>query len=203
MSPTCADSIRVMHPLFQGEEGGSIPTSALQLHVDEIGRETAVRLNRYWHSVLPEIGGTVSVGRFVYYGASFEGIYYAAAIWTRPVAANILRNGDAALELRRFAIAPDAPKNTASRMLAVMTRLVRRRFPDVVRLLSYQATDVHAGTIYRAAGWTPTVNEWRDNGWHQDWSHRRPATQNASPKVRWEKWLSASSSPPPLAPQAT
>jgi len=57
------------------------------------------------------------------------------------------------LELQRFAIAPDALRNTASRMLAWMARDLRRRFPEVDRLITYQDRGSHAGTIYRAAGW--------------------------------------------------
>jgi hypothetical protein len=43
-------------------------------------------------------------------------------------------------------------------MLGAMRRWIRRNLPDVPRLLSYQDLDVHTGTIYKAAGWTPAFH---------------------------------------------
>ncbi len=150
-----AESIRVMHPLFQAGEGGSTPTSALSLVVDTLDFETAAKLNAAWHSVLPEMDkGSGKRGMAVCYCAYFDNLIYAVAIWSSPV--NQTVDDGKTIELRRLAIAPDAPKNTASRMLAIMARLLKVRFPQCERLISYQATAVHAGTIYKAAGWTAT-----------------------------------------------
>ncbi len=63
-----ADSTRVVHPLFQTEEGGSTPTSALQLLVVEIKKDTYRDLLRKWHSRLPECGNYQS--HTVCYGKS-------------------------------------------------------------------------------------------------------------------------------------
>ena len=94
-----------------------------------------------------------------------------------------------------MAIAPDAPKNTASRMLAIMARLIKRKFPNVVMLISYQDTEVHTGTIYKAAGWV-------QGSFHHGGSWYRPNSVNLSnqrprgrpdlnkaigPKIRWQK----------------
>ena len=49
------------------------------------------------------------------------------------------------------AIASDAPKYTATRMLSIMVKRIKKEFPDIVRLISYQDTEVHKGTIYKAA----------------------------------------------------
>jgi hypothetical protein len=129
---TCAESIRVMHPLFQGEQGGSIPTSALQLHFCDI---------------------------------------------------------DLRLELRRFAIAPDAPRNTGSRMLSWMTREIKKRRPEIGGVLSYQDCDVHQGTIYKAAGWIMTAKSFdhRDRGLRS--GRKRNRSQTTATKQRWEKNL--------------
>jgi hypothetical protein len=179
-----ADSIRVMRPLFQAGEGGSIPTSALCLTLDRVDFETAKGLNRLWHSRLPRFGtGFVANQPFLCYAAEFDGLAYAVAIWSNPVARNLPQREW--LELRRLAAAPDAPRNTCSRMLAVMTRLIRRERPDVVRLVSYHDTVVHTGGIYRAAGWTSTSVSGNGN-----WTRRkrpRPAAQSEAPKQRWEK----------------
>ena len=47
------ESIRVVHPLFQEEGGGSIPTSPLQLYIGRLHYKTAEGLVREWHSRLP------------------------------------------------------------------------------------------------------------------------------------------------------
>ena len=51
------ESIRAMHPLFQAGEGGSIPTSPLQLLLCKVNHKTAAGLVFEWHSVMPrELG---------------------------------------------------------------------------------------------------------------------------------------------------
>lgn len=195
----CGESIRVMHPLFREGQGGSIPTSPLQLRVEEIEMRTAQQLNRLWHSVLPEThyAGLRAGNHTVCYSATFDDNAYAVAIWTDPVNRSI--SDGKTIELRRLAIAPDAPKFTASRLLAVMVRLLRRRFPDIERAISYQAIAHHGGTIYKAAGWTATAysrfQPWkkrktrtRDGVFQHKASDRSPP-QTVSDKQRWEKIL--------------
>ena len=185
-----AGDVRAAYPLLHAEGGGSTPTSALDLRVYEIPTRTAQDLNRMWHSVLP-ITTFSSLKRSRYavsFGAEFDNVFYAVGIWTHPIAANRLKDADKAMELRRFAIAPDAPRFTASRMLRVMEILIRRKFPDVRRLLSYQAVVHHDGIIYRAAGWSPVAKskfmEWKER-------KNRPVhyQQTVSDKVRWERML--------------
>jgi hypothetical protein len=93
------------------------------------------------------------------------------------------------LELRRLAIAPDAPRNTATRMLAIMVREIRKLRPEVVNLVSYQDTEVHTGGIYKGAGWRlddlpkPSCREWNCH------SRQRPKAQSAAVKNRWSLLL--------------
>lgn len=185
-----ADGVRVTHPLFQEEGSGATPTSALQLRLHVIEAKEAKELNRLWHSRLPRIGDPLSVFTAgVCYAAEFDGLWYAAGIWTHPVNRSLPQDW---LELRRFAIADDAPKNTGSRLLAVMTRLIRRDRPEVPRLMTYQDTEVHTGCIYKAAGWTLVNEEKRRRS--SPWNNRtrsRPVAQSAAPKNRWEKVLYA------------
>jgi hypothetical protein len=179
---TRADGARVACPLFHAGDGGSTPTSALQLRLYRVRHGEARALNRLWHSRLPRVGA----GSRACYAAEFDGLYYAVAIWSRPVA-RLLPQWEW-LELQRLAIAPDAPKNTASRLLGVMARLIRRDFPRVVRLVSYQDVDVHTGAIYKAAGWTMTKKV-RFADWNHKTRHCR-AAQTTADKQRWEKSLS-------------
>jgi hypothetical protein len=175
-----AESIRVMHPLFHEGQGGSTPTSALQLRLYRIDHQLAKQLNALWHSRLPRL---TSPQCRASYGAEHGGLYYAVAIWCRPIAPRLPQVEW--LELQRFAVAPDAPSNAASRLLGVMARLVRQEFPEVTRLISYQDTEAHSGGIYKAAGWTPTQSSKGDE-WDRPSRHRRTA-QSAAPKRRWEK----------------
>ena len=179
------DCIRVVHPLFQVEGSGSTPTSPLQLHVGDIDMRRGQRLNELWHSLLPDTHLKNLNGGFhsVCYAAEFEGKFYAVAMWSDPIAGNRMKDAKRAIELRRFAIAPDAPKNTASRMLRIMVSLIGKRWPEITRFISYQACDVHAGTIYKAAGWKPVAQS-KVMRWHAD--EYRPEHQTTSPKVRWE-----------------
>lgn len=184
-----AGSVQVAHPLFfQVEGGGSIPTSALQLRFEKIGMKRAQELNRAWHSVLPKtvLGNLVRNRRYIAYVASFDGIHYAVAIWTDPVAAHTTKDGDRKLELRRMAIQENAPKNTASRMIGWMVKDVKRRWPELVGLLSFQCTENHSGTIYKASGWHST-GETQGVNWakHQASRVRQNQVLN-SKKVRWE-----------------
>ena len=94
-------------------------------------------------------------------------------------------NGRGWLELRRMAIADDAPKYTASRMISIMVRDIRRNRPDICRVISYQDTAVHAGTIYAASGWRKTIiGGVISTGWN---SRIRNQMQTAAPKIRWDK----------------
>jgi hypothetical protein len=182
---SCGDSIRVVYPLFQEDGGGSTPTSPLQLHVGTISTKLAIELVGLWHSRLPYIeeGNVVRNVHSICFGAEYGNKWYAAAIWSSPVARML--DNQTHLELRRFAIADDAPKNTASRVLRIMTSKIRKKIPTITTLVSYQDCEVHTGTIYRAAGWVPAV---RNTG--GEWSvpsRARVAVQSAAPKVRWEK----------------
>ena len=152
-SEKSCDSLMVERTLFQVGDGGSIPTSPLQLKVERINVHLACKMNEEWHSRLPRIHWS-NVARnthYVCYGASYDYRWYAVGIWSSPVAR--LLDNKSILELRRLAICRDAPKNTASRMICVMVKLIRKRLPQITKLISYQDTAVHNGTIYKASGW--------------------------------------------------
>jgi hypothetical protein len=143
----------------------------------------AAMYNSLWHRTMPYIGlPGMCVPSFA---ASFANVYYAVALWSLPIAANRLKDGYECLELRRFAIAPDAPKNTASFMLSRMRKAIKGDMPEIKRLISYQDTGAHQGTIYKAAGWLATCKSE-----YVSWEHhsKRPGSmeQSTADKVRWE-----------------
>jgi len=124
------------------------PEGARALTVELCSKPHAVALVKRWHSRLPK----VQAGPWTHaFRAHWNGYTYGVALWNNPSARTLPNNW---LELRRMAIAPDAPKFTATRMLGQMARYFRRERPDIERLISYQDEIVHTGTIYKAANWT-------------------------------------------------
>ena len=181
---TSGDGVRVAQPLFPVDGQGSIPMSPLQLNIIIIGTDIAVQLNKHWHSRLPIITNA-KIGDTISFGAIYKNIYFACAIWTRPIAR--MFNGLGYLELRRMAIANDSPKNTSTRMIKIMKVLIKKNLPHINKLISYQDTAVHNGTIYKASGWS--VGGYRKNigkGWN---TRLRNTMQTASNKIRWEKQI--------------
>ncbi len=183
---TCGDDARVALPLFHAEYGGSIPTSPLQLNIEVINVHLACELNSKWHSRLPNIhwSNVVRNSHYVCFAAVYGNIYYAVAIWSSPVGQNRFKNGADILELRRLAVSPEAPQFTSSRMLMVMRKLVKKTFPDIKRLISYQDTDVHLGTIYKADNWKATSTT-KGVSWTTK-KRKRNIEQSLSDKIRWE-----------------
>lgn len=176
------DSIRVVHPLFQEESDGSIPISPLHLEIEKVNRKTFVNLNELWHSRLPKC---TNCFEGICFAAFYKNTYYAVAWWSKPIAANRLNDSKATYELRRLAISEDAPKNTASRMISVMIKKIRKELPHITRVISYQDTEVHSGTIYRASGWSRTTN-----ASFTSWQNRKDfnrVDQSNAPKIRWER----------------
>lgn len=176
----------MQNDLFQQVDGGANPTSPLQFKIVELNVFDACEYNKKWHSRLPKIdwSNVVRNTHYVCYGASFNNWCYAVALWSSPVAQNRFKDGTSILELRRMAISNEAPKNTASRMISVMVKLIRNKFPDIKRLISYQDTDVHKGTIYKASGWKP-ASETEFISWTNK-DRVRNKDQATGLKVRWE-----------------
>lgn len=189
------DSTREVCPLFPTEEGGSIPASTLQIRnliFEPCPRPHAVSLVKAWHSRLPNCQD----GPWEYaFHARHGDISYAVALWNSPSARCLPSHW---LELRRLARAPDAPPNTCSAFLSWMVRYFKRTAPERERLISYQDTAVHKGTIYKAAGWTPAyisrprVRDRSGNRAGTDRKYRwniNGVEADASAKIRWEKSL--------------
>ena len=189
MKNLSADDVRDSIPLFRSGCGGSNPTSALQLKISKCNVHRACELNKIWHSRLPEIhwSNVVRNKDYVCFIAEYEGIAYATAIWSSPVAANRLKEGDLALELRRMAISDDSPKNTASRMISIMKNIIKQQLPHIKLLISYQDTEVHKGTIYKASGWNFACKN-KGTSWTNK-KRTRNKEQSLADKIRWEYYI--------------
>lgn len=168
---------RLFAPLF--ETVNSIPNSATQLNIAKISRELFVKLNKEWHSRLPEC---TNCFEGICFGAEYDGIIYAVAWWSKPIAQNRFKNGKEIYELRRLAIAGDAPRFTASRMLSVMAKVIKKELPYIKKLISYQDTEVHKGTIYKASNWK-AVDESKFVSWTNRMDYNRKDQSKAN-KIR-------------------
>ena len=59
----------------------------------------------------------------------------------------------------------------------------KKQFPDITKLVSYQDTEVHTGTIYAAANWKQdAVSKFQE--WTQG-NRVRNKLQSQSDKIRW------------------
>lgn len=189
---------RVDCPMFWN--GISFPDEGLHarhLEMSPCSTAHAVALNKVWHSRLPN----VQDGPWQYaFKMSYQGVTYAVALWNNPSARTLPGHW---LELRRMACAPDAPKYTASRFLALMVKWFRKNAPDREKCISYQDTAVHQGTIYKAAGWIAEyTSEYRERdrsknrvGTHRAYRSNLNGTEpDASPKIRWAIYLNGNCS---------
>jgi hypothetical protein len=171
-----------VNDLFLGER--IQPKSPKEMRLVEVGVDFVMEKNYQWHSRLPETykGNLVGNKHRVFYAAEFNEHCFAVAIWTSPVSRKLAEQGTF-IELRRLAIAPDAPKFTATWMIGKMVKDIKKRFPEVTKLYSYQDTEVHTGTIYAAANWTKELVS-KGSEWSVP-SRKRPKSQSIADKVRW------------------
>lgn len=172
-----------MNDLFLGER--IIPKSPKLLNLREVGVDFAMKYNELWHSRLPITSHSNMIRNThkIFYGAEYQDHCFAIAMWTTPVANNRMAKDQVWLELRRLAIAPDAPKFSATWMLSKMIKDIRKKYPEITKLVSYQDTEVHSGTIYSAGNWikdsVSKFQEWSTN------SRKRNHLQSKADKIRW------------------
>ena len=182
-----AGRTKEVQQIFQSENEGAMPISAHDFSIKEIPIKAALIYNKNWHSRLPELKNYFCCNTA--YAAVFNDKIYAVGIFGRPVARSF--NGLPVFELRRFAICSEAPKNTASRMIKVMLLLLKKKLPTIEKVISYQDTEVHKGTIYKASGWKigriTKASEVRWGKLNKDGSGRkRNPIVAVGDKIRWE-----------------
>lgn len=183
----CGDGV-MAHQTFLFEGSGSNPTSPHHIHIREISAKEASMLNEKWHSRLPKIhwSNIVRNTHHICYGLFNNEYAIGVAIWSSPVAQNRFEDGKNIMELRRLALSDKCPKNTASRTISLMVKMVKRKFPELTRLISYQDIAVHHGTIYKASNWV-IGNKTKFISWSTQ-KRKRNKDQSNAEKIRWE-WL--------------
>ena len=137
---------------FQLEEGGSIPTSPLQLFIREVNSQTAYIFYKKWHYL-----GDSPFLATIHYGAYYDGVCVGIISYGSPDAKKLKgyydeNTQDGWWEIKRLAMTDNCPKNSESRFIAVSQRLLRKTF-TVRGLVTLADTAVgHTGTIYKASG---------------------------------------------------
>ena len=158
-----------------------------EIDIQETRAQIACMLNELWHSKLPKIhwSNVVRNKHYVCYAIKYKQAIIGVAIWSSPVAAIRFKDGDKLLELRRLALSDVCPRNTASFVISSMIKDIKVRFPELIRLVSYQDTEAHLGTIYKASNWTAAPIQTSLLDWTTS-KRKRSSLQSTADKVRWE-----------------
>jgi hypothetical protein len=158
------DSSLVEHPV-PPEEGGSIPTSPLQLIV----RPTTLRAaNDFVQAHHRHNGRTARDGGKFAVACEYGGKVVGVAIVGNPVSATYMDKAKygAVAEVLRTCTSDEAPANAVSFLYGACTRVCRGMGFD--RLISYTLT-TESGASLRGAGWKhtadtkPVKDGWRKN----------------------------------------
>jgi len=156
--------------------------------VQEVSMRTAQELNATWHSMLPrtDLGNLLCGNMSVAYAASYSDYWFAIAIYSQPIIASMCDGHT--IELRRLAICDSAPRNTATWMMARTRRMLKKKWPHLNKAISYQAVDVHHGTIYKAGNWKPVgeIVDARPQRLSGSGQRATGPLQTTSRKLRWE-----------------
>jgi hypothetical protein len=159
------------------------------IEIQECRAQVACMLNELWHSRLPLIhwSNVVRNTHYVCFVFKYKEAIIGVGIWSSPVAQNRMKDGKRILELRRLALSNVCPKNTASKVISVMIDKIKEKFPEIIKLVSYQDTEVHLGTIYKASNWVKG-GEVDFIDWSSE-KRKRNKIQSDASKIRWEYHL--------------
>lgn len=144
----------VEYPVNQLDDTGSIPSYPLHLlKVAECALRDVkifIETEHYSHSVFGITGK-------YFFKVTLRDRIMGAAIFGAPAGMGVTKkyspDGHPLVELRRFVLAQECPRNSESRCISVMLRMLRKK--GVRRVLSYaDPAHGHVGIIYRATGFT-------------------------------------------------
>ena len=150
---TSVDSVAVARPEHHRAGGGSSPTSTLQaMRVELIPHSIAKNILR--HHYLGTLPGATKLCFGVFLHSHMEG---AVTLGAGPLNGHRVvehATPDEYLCLTRLWLSDRLPKNSESRVLGVVARLLRQN-THTKFLVSYaDPAHGHRGTVYQAAGWT-------------------------------------------------
>lgn len=150
----CGDSSSVEYQL-PAEDGGSRPTSPLQLNLQLIPKRVALSCMERWHY----LRGKNFIASFSF-GVFYNTCLYGCISFGPPSAwetvYGIFGNKDQGgiFEIKRLALSDLLPKNSESRVISIGIKLLRKS-TTVRAIITYADSAVgHTGTIYRATNFT-------------------------------------------------
>lgn len=165
---------------FLGGRGATIPAAAVPpkaLRVVDVPFSVCRSVIAEQHYL-----GCAPPGGRLFLGILGGGRMVGALMLGRPVARR--EDQEATLELTRMVLLAGCGRNSESRVLGVLPRLIRARFPEVRRLIAYaDPARGHTGTIYAAAGWR-RVGATRAGSWARSRRGRRAGPPSS--KVKWD-----------------
>lgn len=138
---------------FLQEDGGSIPTSPLQLWFKPITTETMNVIAREKHYLHREVNTSWA------WGAYHEGLLLGAISFAKPASPAVCRSvigdegADRVYELNRLWMDDKCPRNSESRFIGYALRQLSKVRPPLI-LISYADIGAgHVGLVYRATNW--------------------------------------------------
>ena len=192
MSDFRVDSSTVELSLFQGEDGGSSPTSTHQLYFRRIQPRTAAIAYEQWH-YLNDQGFISQINFGAYFNQNLEG----AISYGPPNATDLAGYWDSNtqkdwFEIKRLALSPKCPKNSESRFIAITIKMLKKIAP-VKGIVTYaDSAQGHDGTIYKASGFRPLgLTAEKSDFWVDGRIQQRGKTKGVDGvwRPRSRKWL--------------
>ena len=143
----------VEQPLFQVEDGGSNPTSPLQLFCRPVNKLTAKNFYKKWH-YLGDQGFLSTVNYGAYFDGYIVGVITFAGVSAVETIKGIFGTSEQKgfWEIKRLAMTDGCPKNSESRFIAVSIRLLRKAYLTKAIITYADTAQGHEGTIYKASG---------------------------------------------------
>ena len=166
-------------PLFQGEDGGSTPTSAHQFRIMPIKNQTAAGWVNKWH-----YSHRIPTGKNICYGLYADANLYAVIVYgigVNPYQASFL-GVKRVLEIKRMCRSEPRLDFPLSRFIALTSKMVRKEYPYDCLIAFADPEQGHEGTVYKASGFRLhglTNPEWHLIDEHGQKRHRRFAFRHA------------------------
>lgn len=166
-------------PLFQGEDGGSHPTSPLHFVIRKITNETADGWVRVWH-----YSRRIPTGKNICYGLYCEGNLYAVIVYgigVNPYQASFL-GVKSVLEIKRMCRSEPQRGYPLSRFISITAKMVAKEYPYDCLVAFADPEQGHEGTVYKASGFIlhgMTNAEWHLEDESGGIRHRRFAFRHA------------------------
>lgn len=169
--------------LIPQEGGGSIPTSPLQLIIKKTNLDTIKSGCKQWH-----YSGYCQPQNMLNFAVWFENRVVGVVQYGVPCGANRMTNGKITLELIRLALCPDCPKNSATRVMSVCEKIIKKVYPRYKYLVSYSDDSRHIGTIYKAGNFK-NIGKTEGNDWTNRPGRERSKNLSKTVKTKWIKLL--------------